>query len=187
MRFKGSVNETSTVYVAGQIASLIWTNINGTNTLFQGYTSVSGGTNVVSIIAQDYNGTSTTNRYQVVESTSANRTFTYDLNGNLITESNATTVISNVWDGANRLVAVYSNSTYASMFSYDGLGRRARQTEISGGTTNSDNWMLWCETQLCEERGSTGGTVTKRFFMQGEQIGGTNYLYGTDRPLRLDS
>ena len=152
LRFKGSVNETSAVYVAGQIAGLSWTNVNGTNTLFQSYPSVSTGTNVVSIVAHDYNGKSTTNRYQVVEGAAANRLFTYDLNGNLITESNATTVISNVWDAANRLVGIYSNSTYVSLFTYDGLSRRARQTEISSGATNSDNRMLWCGTALCEER-----------------------------------
>jgi len=33
---------------------------------------------------------------------------------------------------------------------------------------------------LCEERDSTGGTVTRRFLPQGEQIGGTNYFFNRD-------
>jgi RHS repeat-associated protein len=60
------------------------------------------------------------------------------------------------------------------------LSRRVRQIEISGTTTNSDHRMLWCGQALCEERDSTGATVTKRFFWQGEQIGGTSYFFNRD-------
>lgn len=35
-------------------------------------------------------------------------------------------------------------------------------------------------TELCEERNNSGGTVTKRFFGQGEQILGTNYFFTRD-------
>jgi RHS repeat-associated protein len=44
----------------------------------------------------------------------------------------------------------------------------------------STNTFLWCETELCEERDLTGGTVTRRFFGQGEQISGTNYFFVRD-------
>src|SRR5207245_2017074 len=37
-----------------------------------------------------------------------------------------------------------------------------------------------CGTELCEERDSTGGTVTKRFFGHGEQISGANYFFTWD-------
>jgi RHS repeat-associated protein len=44
--------------------------------------------------------------------------------------------------------------------------------------------FVWCGTQICEERDSTGATVTKRFFAQGEQrIGGSDagqYYYTRD-------
>jgi len=180
LRFRGSINETSTVSVAGVSASLIWTNIAGTNTLFDASASVSMGTNVVPVIAQDYNGNVRTNYYQVVVTGGVTNTLTYDLNGNLTAVSNQQSVVSYRWDAANRLVAIYSNLTYSSVFSYDGLGRRVRQTEISGTTTNSDHRMLWCGTELCEERDSTGATVTKRFFREGEQISGTNYFFTRD-------
>ena len=106
----------------------------------------------------DYNGNTVANYYSVVLSNGTSQSLTYDLNGNLVTMTNATTgtAISNVWDAANRLVAIYSNSTYRSVFTYDGLGRRVRQTEISGSSTNSNNWMLWCGNDLCEKRDSTG-------------------------------
>jgi RHS repeat-associated protein len=52
--------------------------------------------------------------------------------------------------------------------------------EISSGSVVSDKKFLWCGTELCEERDSTGTTVTKRFFGQGEQILGTNYFFTRD-------
>ena len=39
---------------------------------------------------------------------------------------------------------------------------------------------MWCGTELCEERDSTGTNVTKRFFGQGEQISGANYYFTRD-------
>jgi RHS repeat-associated protein len=180
LRFRGSINETSTVSVAGVSASVTWTNIAGTNTLFDASASVNVGTNVVPVIAQDYNGNAQTNNYQVVVTGGVTNALTYDLNGNLTAVSNQQSLVSYQWDAANRLVAIYSNLTYSSVFTYDGLGRRVRQTEISGTTTNSDHRMLWCGAQICEERDSTGATVTKRFFAQGEQIGGTTYFFNRD-------
>jgi RHS repeat-associated protein len=40
--------------------------------------------------------------------------------------------------------------------------------------------VLWCGTQLWDKRDSTGATVSKRFFVQGEQIGGTNFFFNRD-------
>jgi RHS repeat-associated protein len=44
--------------------------------------------------------------------------------------------------------------------------------------------FVWCGNQICEERDSSGATVTKRFFAEGEQrIGGSdagNYYYSRD-------
>ncbi len=96
------------------------------------------------VSVSDYKGHTVAQYYSVVLSNGASQTLTYDLNGNLVTMTNTTTgaSISNVWDAANRLVAIYSNSTYRSVFSYDGLGRRVRQTETTNSLTKSDNWML---------------------------------------------
>jgi RHS repeat-associated protein len=46
--------------------------------------------------------------------------------------------------------------------------------------TQSDKRFLWCNTDLCEERDSTGASVTKRFFGQGEQISDTSYFLTRD-------
>jgi RHS repeat-associated protein len=44
----------------------------------------------------------------------------------------------------------------------------------------SDRKYIWSGTTMAEERDSTGGTVTKRFFAEGEQIGGANYYFTRD-------
>jgi RHS repeat-associated protein len=171
------VNEPiSNATVAGKAAILD----SGTN--FTGYANVSSGINTVQVQVSDFNGNTVAHYYSVVLSNGTSQTLTYDLNGNLITMTNTTTgtAISNVWDAANRLVAIYSNGTHASLFTYDGLGRRVRQTEISGSTTNSDNGMLWCGNELCEKRDSTGGIVSNRFFAQGEQITSGKYYFTRD-------
>ena len=71
-------------------------------------------------------------------------------------------------------------STIATTFAYDGQGRRRQIIEWTNGTALSTNKYLWVGTELSEERDATGATVTKRFFGQGEQIGGTNYYFTRD-------
>ena len=46
--------------------------------------------------------------------------------------------------------------------------------------TESEVSLLWCGLALCEERSAAGGTVNKRFFGGGEQIGATNYFFTRD-------
>ena len=69
-----------------------------------------------------------------------------------------------------------------SEFSYDGTGRRVEIVERNPTSLAilSDKRFVWCGTELCEERDSTGSTVTKRFFPKGEQISGTNYYFTQD-------
>jgi len=111
LRFRGSVAEpVSNVTVAGSAATID----SGTN--FTGFATVQSGVNTVQVVAADYQGNVQANYYQVTVSSGVSRSLTYDLNGNLMVISDATTIVSNVWDAANRLVAIYSNSTYHSAF-----------------------------------------------------------------------
>jgi YD repeat-containing protein len=124
LRFRGSVNEPiSNATVAGTPAILD----SGTN--FTGYATVSSGINTVQVQVSDFNGNTVANYYTVALTNGMSQSLGYDLNGNLISITNATTgtSISNVWDAANRLVAIYSNGTYHTSFSYDGTGRRVRR------------------------------------------------------------
>jgi RHS repeat-associated protein len=150
------------------------------NTSFVAYAEAGLGTNVVGVKATDYSDNSVTNNYQIVVTNGATaKTLSYDLNGNLVSSISATATNLYAWDAANRLVGI-TNGTHVSEFTYDGLSRRVRIVEKDNGSVTSDVRFLWCATELCEERDSTGGTVTKRFFGQGEQVGGTNYFFTRD-------
>jgi RHS repeat-associated protein len=183
LRFRGSINETSTVAVAGQSVSVVWTNLANSNTLFDATASVSSGVNTIQVVATDYSLNARTNNYQVTVSSQAGRSLAYDLDGNLTNVTDGTMTTNYQWDAVNRLVgiiAINGTTTNLSAFTYDGLSRRVRITELSGITTNSDIRFVWCGTELCEERDATGTNVTKRFLAQGEQIGGTNYFFNRD-------
>jgi RHS repeat-associated protein len=84
------------------------------------------------------------------------------------------------WDAAHRLTTI-NNGSRRTEFTYDGLDRLSRIVEKQNGVVISNNTFLWCADTLCEERDSTGATVVKRFFPQGESIigAGTTNLYYT--------
>ena len=165
----------ATVTVAGSNAP-----VDSRNTNFVGSAAVTVGTNTVPIIATDYSGNIKSNRYQIiVTNNNGAKTLQYDLNGNLTNLTAATFTNTYEWDAADRIVA-FNSGTNRSEFTYDGYGRRAKIVEKQNGTAVSTNYYLWRGTDLCEERNSTGGTVTKRFFGQGEQISGTSYFFTRD-------
>jgi RHS repeat-associated protein len=98
----------------------------------------------------------------------------------------SSTTLSNVayqWDAENRLTAII-RGTNTSQLRYDGFGRRLRITELTNDVVQSDTYYLWCGTEICEVRDSTGGTVLRRLFPQGESLvgmaGNTNYYYTKD-------
>lgn len=175
MLFAGYLSKQATVMLAGTAAT-----VNHFTTNFFGYSSVTNGTNVVPVIASDYNGNSATNKYQVlVTNNGVAKTITYDLNGNETSVVTGTTTNTYQWDAGDRLVSI-TGPTNQSLFTYDGLGRRVQIIELTNGVSMSTNKYLWCGLDLCEQRNNTGGTVTRRFFKQGEQISGTNYFYTRD-------
>jgi RHS repeat-associated protein len=174
IRFRGSLNETGTVTVAGSPATM------KAHTNFTGYASVSQGTNSISVVASDYSGHSRTNNFQVVVTNNGvAKTISYDLNGNETSVVTATSTNTYQWDAANRMVSA-TGPTNQSLFTYDGVGRRVQIIEKTNGVAISTNKFVWDGVELCEQRNNTGGTVTKRFFGQGEQISGTNYFFTFD-------
>ncbi len=175
VRFVGHLDEPGTVLIGTNAAAM-----GLQSTSFVGFAQTTLGTNVVTITATDYSSNSRTNRYQVViTNNSVARTLTYDLNGNETSVVTASSTNTYEWDAADRLVAINSGIN-RSEFTYDGLGRRVRIVEKANGVAQNTNLFLWCGTELCEQRDSTGGTVTKRFFARGEQINGTNYYFTRD-------
>jgi RHS repeat-associated protein len=175
MMFAGSLSKPGTVTVDGNPST-----VNPYTTNFVGYAAVTNGTKVVPIIANDYNGHSQTNNYQVVVTNNGvSETITYDLNGNETSVITATSTNTYQWDAANRLVSI-TGPTNQSVFAYDGLGRWVQDIEWQSGVPVSTNKFLWCGTELCEERDYTGTNVIKRFFGEGEQMSGTNYFFTRD-------
>jgi RHS repeat-associated protein len=94
--------------------------------------------------------------------------------------TNATTY---EWDAESRLTAI-NKGTNRSEFYYDGLGRRVEIIEKSNGIVITNNYFLWCGNNICELRDSTGASVLRRLFPQGEAlvVGGasSNYYYTRD-------
>jgi RHS repeat-associated protein len=175
VQFSGNVTKTSTVSVAS--VSAVMTN----QTNFAANVVTTNGTNQIQITATDLdNNTGVTNYQLIVTNNSVTETLVYDLNGNLTTTTTAAATNSYEWDAANRLTAINEAGTNRSEFTYDGTGRRTQIVEKTNGVAYSTKTFVWCGTELCEERSSTGTTVTKRFFGQGEQISGTNYYFTRD-------
>ncbi|MGB7745827.1 MAG: RHS repeat-associated core domain-containing protein [Verrucomicrobiia bacterium] len=180
MQFAGALDKQGIVTVAGNAAT-----VNHFTTNFVGYANVSLGTNLVQIVATDYNGNARTNNYQlVVTNNGVAEIITYDLNGN---ETSVVTAISTntyQWDAANRLMGITqlstNNTQLTSLFAYDGLGRRVQIIELQNGVAVSTNTFLWDGQALAEQRDNTGANVVKRFFGQGEQISGANYYFTRD-------
>jgi RHS repeat-associated protein len=180
MQFAGALNKQGTVTVAGDPAIM-----NHFTTNFVGYANISPGTNVVQIIATDYIGNSRTNNYQlVVTNSGVAEAITYDLNGNEMSVMTATSTNTYQWDAANRMVGIIqlstNNTQLTSQFTYDGLGHRVQIIELQNGVTVSTNTFLWDGQVLVDQRDATGGTVTRRFFGQGEQISGASYYFTGD-------
>jgi RHS repeat-associated protein len=126
------------------------------------------------VTATDPSGNSTTNTYEVTSS-GPSKTFTYDANGNLTGDGTRTFE----WDARNQLVAVNAG-TYRSEFTYDGQQRRVRLVEKDNGVVQSDTKVIWCDEQICEERGADGTTVMRQAFGLGEQVAGSARLFAAD-------
>src|SRR5262249_27468287 len=146
----------------------------GADNKFSGTATPASGTNSVDVQATDYSGNTRTSTYQVTVS-GTTKSFSHDPNGNMTGDGTRTFE----WDAENRLTAV-NNGTHRSEFSYDGLSRRIHIVEKDNSVVTTDTRFLWCGEELCEERDSTGGTVTKRFFPHGEQQGTDNFFYTRD-------
>jgi RHS repeat-associated protein len=171
----------------GEFGSVI---VNGTNATMSAGTNFAAngplmlGTNQVPVVATDATGNKATNRYELVVSADGEaQTLTYNLVGNLTRVTTPTRTNTYAWDAANRLLAITnltSAGTRSSQFEYDAGGCRVRELEITNGTTLADRRLLWSGGGIVEERDATGTNVVKRFFGQGEQVGGTNYFYTRD-------
>ena len=173
---RGTTNEpVSAVTINGQAAK-----ISGGNR-FEGTANVTAGNNTVTVAATDYGQppNTTTKQYQVAVAPGANDSFGYDDSGNMLTGGGRTYE----WDALDRLTAV-TVGTQRTEFLYDGLGRRAKITEKTGGTVTSVKRLVYDGLDLAEERVDSTNALTKQFFGTGMKvIAGTDagsYIYTRD-------
>ncbi len=170
----GTTNEPAKIKVNGQSA----TTTPPPENLYQAWVQVTPGANTLTIEATDYAPTpnTSTQSWNVNITGNPARSFTYDLNGNTLTDG---TGKSYVWDAENRLVKI-TQGTNIHEFIYDGMSRRVAE-KLNGTLTKR---LLWNGTQIAEQRDATGNTVQLRYYSEGEKrIGGTdagNYYYTRD-------
>jgi RHS repeat-associated protein len=168
MHFRGTVNEPATVTVGGNPASV---NAAGN---FDGNVNVNVGTNTVAVTATDASGNARTNNYQVNVPSGVSANLLYDLNGNLTNDGTKTYE----WDAANRCIAI-NFWTHRTEMSYDVQNRESKRVEKENATITGTKQFIWDSWRRAEERDGSN-QVTKRFYAQGEQIGGSVYFYSRD-------
>jgi len=168
MVIMGALNEPGTVTISGASVTV------DANNNFRGTVPTTTGTNTFTIVAKDATGNTTTQQYEV-DVAGTGKTFTYDANGNLTSDGTRTFE----WDARNQLVAV-NGGTRRSEFTYNGFRHRVRTVEKESGVTQSDTKMLWCESDICEEREADGTTITRRAFVYAEQVGGVARFFAMD-------
>jgi RHS repeat-associated protein len=78
-------------------------------------------------------------------------------------------------------VTAVTSGTHRSEFTYNGLSQRVKIIEKDNGNVTSTKQFVWVpgDAQLSEERDGSNN-VTKRFYAQGEQIGGVSYYFTRD-------
>lgn len=176
IRVKGKTSKFSSVLVKNITAEdSLYAPVDSVTNSFEVFVKTIPGTNNITVTAADYSGNNNKkiNSYNITVGSGVNDTLTFDANGNTLRETNP--AVTYGWDAADRLVKITKGGNVTE-FVYDGLSRRVSE-KLNG--TVIKRW-LWCGTELCEERNASGATVTKRFFTQGEQIGGVNYYFTKD-------
>lgn len=142
--FRGQTNEAARVTVNGEEARV------DTGGIFETILNLGSGSHDVTIAATDKAANVTTEVWRVNNGGASPRTFSYDLDGNLLDDGNR----SYAWDGRNRLTSV-TVGTDVWEFSYTGENLRA--SESKNGVPLRQ-W-IWHGNSLVEERSSDG---TKR-------------------------
>jgi RHS repeat-associated protein len=147
-------------------------------TSFVGSPVLSSGANNVLVTATSGGGTKTTNSYPVTVSSSTPQTFSFDANGNMISDGTNTYL----WDAQDRLIQINYSATSSTNISYDAEGHYCQIVETSSGVVQSTNNLVWCGDKLCEAR-LASGALWAQYFSLGEVSfsGGTNkYFYNKD-------
>lgn len=139
---------------------------------FRGTVSTTSGTNTFTIVANDASGNTTTQQYEV-DLAGSSKSFSYDANGNLVSDGTR----EFAWDARNQIVSIEVGIA-RSEFTYDGTLRRTTLAEKVSGVISFQREFIQCELQICEER--DGATIMRRAFEAAEIVNGTNQYLSSD-------
>jgi len=175
MRFAGDTSKETLVTVDGMPVEQLPGN------RFEAWVDVDAGDNDIEIVARDEEFNQRTETYRVNVPASTAQEFTYDEDGNLLSDG----VREFTWDAKNQLTRIKYNGTTWTDFTYDGQGRRiiVKETDSSGTTTKHYWWLEGTQPFAeCTVDGGGNATIARRYFGQGERVGlgGTRYFYTKD-------
>ena len=151
MVIAGALNEPGTVTISGASAVV------DANNNFRGTVPTTTGTNSFTIVARDASGNTTTQQYEV-DLSGSTKSFTYDANGNLVTDASRALT----WDAMDRLVAVEKSGVTVQL-AYDGMGQQRRKVVLANGIETLHEQFVWCGTIRCEQRDASASIVASTF------------------------
>lgn len=105
------------------------------------------GTNQLSVTVQDVTGNTSNKTVTFMKQAVNGNLYSYDSNGNLVTNRSGSVTNLYYYDMENRLTQVTSNGVSLLQCWYDGMGRRIAKKEVVGGQTNRfmyvyDGWTV---------------------------------------------
>ncbi|MBX9725458.1 MAG: hypothetical protein K2X81_28935, partial [Candidatus Obscuribacterales bacterium] len=143
---------------------------------FVGNATLNSGANTIPASVTDGTNTTKTSSYRVSTKGSVSSSPTFDANGNLTSDGTNTYE----WDAENRLVKIsYPGMNNYSAFTFDSLGRNTEILETVSGALTETRMFVWSKDKRREERNGSG-TVTKKFFTQGQAIATNVFFYSLD-------
>lgn len=172
----GHINERSAVTVNGQSATMQGDPVSN-GFLFRKVVPVTPGSNTLEISAVDEDDPpNTTTQNWSFTVPPAQRTFQYDPNGNLTSDSNGRVF---TWDAKNRLKRLtvgFRNYEW----DYDYRDRRVREYEYSAGQARpaEHKQFVWFENDIMQERefiSASSVSITRNHYFGGFAVGATNH------------
>ncbi len=160
-RIRGSIDRSATITVD---STPVEQQSDGS---FNVWKPVTGGANTFSVSATDSNNQTTSQTYDFNVTGSGSRSYTYDDNGNTLSDG----INTYAWDVENRLTQITFSDNTTTEFSYNAYDQRVREiSKDDQGSVTSEKTYLWCGgTQPSEERNAAGDTRVVAYYGLGER------------------
>jgi RHS repeat-associated protein len=172
-----SVNLDPLLQAVGQTANASANTTSSWSQTFSGASIVQPGSNSLSVTGTDGAGNTQTNNYQVAVNNGTPLSWIYDADGNF--SYGPTQGYS--FDPENRLsyINFFTTNNPETDYYFDALGRCACITLRLNGTITSQKIYVWSGDNIIQEQDASG-SVTKDYYVLGENRTGTSYFYTKD-------